>query len=198
MLSAKCPVLSIPITRLLLSTEKIALSTFLMVTIYTKIDGISERTLDRFLLRARRAARVRGQVHVLIVSSRRMKSLNWQFRGKDKPTDVLSFPAIAEVAQDFAGDIVICADIAAANARDLNHALGHELKVLLLHGVLHLAGHNHETDNGEMARKETRLRKQFGLKDGLIERHSSKFRVPSSKPSARNPELRTRNSRGAR
>jgi probable rRNA maturation factor len=146
-----------------------------MVTIDTKLNGISESALNRFVLRARRAARVRGQVHVLVVPNRRMKALNWRFRGKDKPTDVLSFPAIAEVARDFAGDIVISADIAAANARTLRHSIAQELKVLILHGVLHLGGHDHESDNGEMARKEARLRKELGLQDGLIERNSAEF-----------------------
>ncbi len=141
-----------------------------MVTIENKIGGVSERALDRFLLRVRRASHVRGQVHVLIVSNRRMKNLNWQFRGKNKVTDVLSFPAITEVSADFAGDIVISGDIAAANARTLGHTAAHEIKVLILHGVLHLAGHDHDTDNGEMAHMEQRLRAQFGLTDGLIER----------------------------
>ena len=153
-----------------------------MVTIDTRIDGISQRALESFLLRARRAARVRGQIHVLIVSNRRMKSLNWQFRGKNKPTDVLSFPAIAEVSHDFAGDIVISGDMAAANACDLNHALAHELKVLILHGVLHIAGYDHESDNGEMARIELRLRGELGLKDGLIER-SARHRARSTQES---------------
>src|SRR5690349_10091119 len=141
-----------------------------MVTIERKLTGITESALNRFALRARRAARVRGQVHVLIVSNRRMQALNWQFRGKDMPTDVLSFPAIAEVAHDFAGDIVISADMAASSARGLHHPLADELKVLILHGVLHLAGHDHESDRGEMARLEARLRVDLGLKDGLIER----------------------------
>lgn len=148
-----------------------------MITIDTRIDGVSEQALNRFLLRARRAARVRGNIHVLIVSNRRMKTLNRRFRGKNKSTDVLSFPAIAEVAHDFAGDIVISADIAKASARDLDHDLPHELKVLILHGVLHLAGHDHEADNGEMARKEALLRKQFGLKEGLIERKTNSART---------------------
>ena len=99
-----------------------------------------------------------------------MQVLNRQFRGKDAPTDVLSFPALAEVARDFAGDIVISGDIAAANAKKLQHPVKQELKVLILHGVLHLAGHDHENDGGEMARLELRLRKQLNLQDGLIER----------------------------
>jgi probable rRNA maturation factor len=166
-----------------------------MVTIDTKLTDISEQALDRFLRRARRAADLRGQVHVLIVANRRMKTLNWQFRGKNQPTDVLSFPAIAEVAHEFAGDIVISADIATANARDLGHPVAHELKVLILHGVLHLSGHDHEMDNGEMARKESRLRKELGLKDGLIERHSG-ITKQDSRRLTRKSELRTRTSRG--
>ncbi len=171
MLSAQHPDLA-----LLLSTET-ELSTFFVVTIDNKFDGISEPALDRFLVRARRAARVRGQVHVLIISSRRMKSLNRQFRGKNKATDVLSFPAIAEVARDFAGDIVISAEIAAANARLLGHPVANEIKVLILHGVLHLAGHDHENDHGKMARMESRLRRQLHLKEGLIERTRAKPQV---------------------
>jgi len=143
-----------------------------VVTIETKLNGVSEASLQRFVASARRAARVRGDVHVLVISSRRMQTLNRQFRGKDAPTDVLSFPALPEVARDFAGDIVICANIAGANARRFRHDLAQELKVLILHGVLHLAGHDHESDNGNMARLEQRLRKQLKLSDGLIERNA--------------------------
>ncbi len=149
-----------------------------MVTIETKVAGVSSSSLNRFVLRARRAAEVRGSVHVLVVSSRRMRSLNWQFRGKDQSTDVLSFPALAEVADDFAGDIVICAGIAAANARRLRHSAAHEIKVLILHGVLHLAGYDHEADRGEMARLEQRLRRRLNLRDGLIERHTRNHSEP--------------------
>jgi probable rRNA maturation factor len=143
-----------------------------MVTIDTQLDGISGPALARFLLRARRAAGLRGQAHVLIVSNVRIRTLNRKFRGKNRPTDVLSFPALAEVAHDFAGDIVISGQIAKANARRLGHPLADEVKILVLHGVLHLGGHDHESDDGEMARLERRLRKQLGLNDGLIERSS--------------------------
>lgn len=167
-----------------------------MVTIESKIGQISERALDRFLLRVRRASRVHGQVHVLIVSNRRMKNLNWRFRRKNKATDVLSFPAIAEVAPDFAGDIVISGDIAAANARSLGHSAAHEIKVLILHGVLHLAGHDHDADNGEMARMEQRLRAQFALKDSLIERsQEANSRVHTSKRTSSRSARRTSRSR---
>lgn len=145
-----------------------------MVTIESNLDGISGPALSRFLQRARRAAGLRGQAHVLIVSSARIRSLNSKFRGKKSPTDVLSFPALPEVARDFAGDIVISGEIARANAQRLGHAVSDELKILILHGLLHLGGHDHESDNGEMASIEQRLRKQLGLTDGLIERSSQR------------------------
>lgn len=141
-----------------------------MVTIESHVDGVSEASLARFLSRARRAAKLPGQVHVLLVSNARIRSLNSKFRGKKQPTDVLSFPALPEIARQFAGDIVISGPIAAANARRFGHPVAEELKVLILHGVLHLGGHDHETDRGDMARLEQRLRKQLGLHDGLIER----------------------------
>ena len=144
-----------------------------MVTIESQLEDISAPALSRFLQRARRAARVSGQAHVLIVSNARIQTLNRKFRGKQKPTDVLSFPAVAEVANRFAGDIVISADMAKANARSLGLPLAEEIKVLMLHGLLHLGGHDHESDNGEMARLEHRLRKLLGLRDGLIERSST-------------------------
>jgi probable rRNA maturation factor len=158
-----------------------------VVTIESNLQGVSKPALDRFVLRARRAAGVRGQVHVLVISSRRMRTLNRQFRRKDKPTDVLSFPALSEVARDFAGDIAISGDIASANARTLGHSAAQELKVLILHGVLHLGGHDHESDQGEMARLEQRLRTKLGLKDGLIERNSKVAATSTrkSKPAAR-------------
>ena len=96
--------------------------------------------------------------------------MNRDFRHRDKPTDVLSFPA-ARSGTDIAGDIAISATIARANARRLGHTLAKELQVLILHGVLHLAGYDHETDSGAMRRKkEERLRAQLGLPAALIAR----------------------------
>jgi probable rRNA maturation factor len=109
-------------------------------------------------------------VNVVLTSDREMRGLNRRFRSKHKPTDVLSFAPIAAVADQFAGDIVISTETAAANAQRLGHSLSQELKILVLHGMLHLAGYDHERDNGQMARKEERLRRQLGLSDGLIRR----------------------------
>lgn len=158
-----------------------------MVTFETKLSGVSAPVLSRFVRRARQAAGLPGQVHVLVVSSNRMRTLNRRFRGQDKATDVLSFPAVPAVAGDFAGDIVISAGIAAANARRLHHPLREELKVLVLHGILHLSGHDHESDNGEMARKEDRLRRKFKLAGGLIGRNNPSSPERGARDSSRRP-----------
>jgi probable rRNA maturation factor len=101
-----------------------------------------------------------------------MRVLNRRFGGQDKPTDVLSFPALAQSERGkFAGDIAVCADIAARSAMRLGHSAVKEVKILTLHGVLHLAGYDHESDNGRMARKESQLRRELGLPTGLIERN---------------------------
>ncbi len=100
-----------------------------------------------------------------------MRRLNREFRGQDRATDVLSFPAPANGA---GGELAICAPLAANNARLLGHSAGKEVQVLILHGLLHLAGYDHERDHGRMARKETKLRRVLGLPVGLIERASSR------------------------
>ena len=133
------------------------------------VQGVSRAGLERFTARACRAARLRGEVNVLIAPNAELRRLNRDFRHRDKPTDVLSFPA-ARSGKDIAGDIAISATIARANARRLGHTLAKELQVLILHGVLHLAGYDHETDSGAMRRKEERLRAQLGLPAALIAR----------------------------
>ena len=88
-------------------------------------------------------AKARGDLSVAIVSDRRMRALNRQFRGKDMVTDVLSFPSDD---RGFLGDIVIAAGVAARQAGDAGHSVQTELRVLSLHGLLHLLGYDHETD----------------------------------------------------
>jgi probable rRNA maturation factor len=141
-----------------------------MIIIRKAAPGISEPALARFALRARKAAGLRGQVNVVLTSSRDIRALNRRFRGKDEPTDVLSFPPVPVVADACAGDIVISTDIACRNARFYQHALAQELKILIVHGMLHLAGYDHESDRGGMARQEERLRRELGLSNGLIGR----------------------------
>jgi len=141
-----------------------------MVILRKRVGGLSESALERFVARAKRAARLRGTVNVLVTTSHELRILNRRFRGKDGPTDVLSFPPIFGLVKDFAGDIAISADIAAQNARRLGHSAADEVRILTLHGLLHLAGYDHERDGGEMASREERLRNTLGLPIGLIAR----------------------------
>ncbi|HXZ79152.1 MAG TPA: rRNA maturation RNase YbeY [Terriglobales bacterium] len=137
---------------------------------HKKVPGASERALARFTERARRAAGIAGRLNVLVSSNREIRHLNHQFRGKDKSTDVLSFPADPAMNSALAGEIAIAAETAIANARRLQHSTLDELKILILHGVIHLAGFDHEGDKGQMARKEAELRDRFGLPNSLIAR----------------------------
>jgi probable rRNA maturation factor len=110
---------------------------------------------------------------VAFVSDRRMKELNHFFRGRDSTTDVLSFPhepdeflsgpTATEGGSDFLGDIVISAEQAARQAKENKLTLDAEIKQLILHGLLHLCGYNHETDNGEMDARELDLRKELHI-----------------------------------
>lgn len=102
----------------------------------------------------------------LVTTDAELRRLNREFRGKDYATDVLSFPS----AGADAGEIAISWDRAAAQAREMGHDIDTELRLLMLHGALHLTGMDHETDNGEMRRAEMRWRRKFGLPLGLIER----------------------------
>jgi probable rRNA maturation factor len=117
--------------------------------------------LRDFLLElVRRVAKGRS-VTCLVTNDHELRRLNKQFRGKNYATDVLSFPP---------DEMAISLDRASAQAKELGHSLDEELRILMLHGVLHLCGMDHETDSGEMRRTETRWRKKFGLPSGLIER----------------------------
>ena len=144
-----------------------------MVIFKKKVAGLSAESLNSFVLRARKAARIKGTVDVLVTGNGDMRSLNQRFRGKNKPTDVLSFPSESSAngrRNPFAGEIAISAEIALDNARRLGHAGALEVKVLVLHGILHLAGFDHERDNGEMASQEAYLRRVLRLPLSLTER----------------------------
>ena len=127
-------------------------------------------------------ARARGVVCVALVSDRRVRALNRAYRRKDYATDVLSFPnktappfvpavsPVSSVVERFLGDIVIARGVARRQAREAGHSERTELRVLALHGLLHLLGYDHEQDDGRMLRVERRLRRKGGLHEGLIER----------------------------
>ena len=118
--------------------------------------------------------RARGILSVALVSDAQIRKLNQRYRGKDYATDVLSFPASAEphsaALPSRLGDIVIGTGVTRRQARSAGHSVATELRVLALHGLLHLIGYDHETDDGAMERVERRLRKKGGLRVGLIDR----------------------------
>jgi len=168
-----------------------------LVILRKTVAGLSPSTLERFVLRARRAVRLPSQVNVLVTNSRELQSLNRRFRDADKPTDVLSFPApLAGFGETnrVAGDVAISADIARENARRLGHSVADEVKILALHGILHLAGFDHEHDHGEMARKESQLRRRLKLEVGLIERTLPRPRKISSRKDGNHRKPGTRRS----
>ena len=111
----------------------------------------------------------RGVVTVAVVPDARIRQLNRRYRHTNKATDVLSFPA-DEPGQ--LGDVVIALGVARRQAAAARHSLATELRVLTLHGLLHLLGYDHERDAGEMSRLERRLRRSGGLRAGLIEREA--------------------------
>src|SRR5438270_12529485 len=114
--------------------------------------GVNAAQLQRFARRAQKLSEVQGEVDILIATNKGLRELNRRFRRKNKPTDVLSFP------RPSGGDIAISAQIALDNAQRYGHSLAAELGILVLHGMLHLVGYDHESDNGHMARAEARLR----------------------------------------
>lgn len=104
----------------------------------------------------------------LVTDDRELRRLNLQFLGQDCPTDVLSFSSGAE--GEFLGEMAISAERAAEQARAFSHSIEREISILMLHGLLHLTGLDHQGDRGRMARAEKRWRKALGLAAGLIER----------------------------
>ncbi len=120
------------------------------------------------------AARLEAQVTggrrftCMVAGDAELQRLNRQFLGHDYPTDVLSFPSPGP--DGFLGEIAISVERAAEQARERGHSLESEIEILMLHGVLHLLGMDHQKDRGRMARAERRHRQELGLSEGLIER----------------------------
>ncbi|SRR5258708_30885246 len=137
------------------------------MVVFKKTANRADRVaLTRFARRARELAGISGDVAILVTGDRQLRDLNRRFRRKDKATDVLSFPH----ADGTGGDIAVSADMAKQNARRYGHEPLEELKILVLHGMLHLAGYDHETDNGKMTAREHDLRVRLKLPASLIDR----------------------------
>jgi probable rRNA maturation factor len=122
---------------------------------------VPRRPLRDFLTELEKRVARKRTVTCLITTDAELRRLNRRFRGKNYATDVLSFPP---------DEMAISLDRAAAQAKELGHSLDQELRILMLHGVLHLCGMDHQADSGEMLRAEIRWRRKLGLPAGLIER----------------------------
>ena len=134
---------------------------------------VARGPLEEFFRRVLREMKLRdSDITICFVSDAEIARMNWAFRGKKGPTDVLSFPAGTEkkkktytesTEKSYLGDIAIAPETARRYAKKNGRSLSNELRVLILHGVLHLLGYDHETDRGEMDRIERKMRRRFGL-----------------------------------
>ena len=143
---------------------------------FRRVPGnLRRRPIERFA-RTLQADVAKGRAFdCLITGDAELRRLNREFRGKDAATDVLSFPVSPlpdgrGSVRGRVGDIAVSLGRARAQARVFGHTLEQEIQILMLHGVLHLLGMDHERDNGRMARAEKRWRSRLGLPNGLIER----------------------------
>ena len=152
--------------------------------------SLRRAAIERFARRLQKDVAKGRAFDMLITGDAELRRLNRDFRGQDYATDVLSFPAgqalpngrgsdgsgtlpsepRTSVRGCFLGDIAISLGRARAQSREFGHSIEQEVQILMLHGVLHLCGHDHESDSGAMARAEKRWRASLGLPNGLIER----------------------------
>jgi probable rRNA maturation factor len=147
------------------------------VTFRRAAADVRPRALGGFARRLQTEVAKGRAFDCLITGDAELRKLNRKWRGQDYATDVLSFPAVrpplpesrGSVSEPL-GDLAISLARARAQAREFGHSTEDEVRILMLHGVLHLLGMDHETDNGQMARAEKRWRKALGLENGLIER----------------------------
>lgn len=153
----------------------------LLIVFRTKAKDLDRLFIRRFAQRVSLEVAEGGSFCCAIASDKLLRELNLRFRGKDMPTDVLSFPSPSP--SGYLGDLAISFDRAAAQAAEHGHSVENEIGILLLHGVLHLLGHDHETDRGRMRRIEAAWRVKLGLPAGLIERSATKRsrRKPTAK-----------------
>jgi len=139
-----------------------------LVLFETPARGLRRRELQQFALRLQGEVSGGAAFCCLVSSDEHLRQLNREFRNADYPTDVLSF---ASPSPDGGlGDMAISVDRAAEQAQRHGHDTHTELRILMLHGLLHLLGHDHQCDGGRMRRLETRWRKALDLPSGLIER----------------------------
>ena len=136
-----------------------------------EIDNQTNLVVDEEFLNSVATSLTQKDIELLITSQDDIQKINHNFRGLDKPTDVLSFP-YEDMPMAPLGSIVISSWHVETKAKELEHTQNDELALLFIHGLLHLLGYDHEVDNGEMRNKETELIKKFNLPDSLIVRNS--------------------------
>jgi probable rRNA maturation factor len=144
-----------------------------LITYRRKPATLDSQSLQSFAEVLRDRVAKGRDFHCRITNDAELQSLNAQFRRKNYATDVLSFPDLSvpnTAREQSLGDIAISIDRARAQARECRHAIEDEIRILMLHGVLHLLGMDHESDSGQMKRTEIRWRRKLGLPAGLIER----------------------------
>ncbi len=145
--------------------------------------ALPRRELRNFVRSACEAIPLEGEISVLLTTDAAVQAMNRTYRRKNRPTDVLSFPAAMTGVPgepQLAGDLAVSLDTAERQASEFGHSLLLEVKILLLHGMLHLAGFDHEQDGGQMARRERALRRKLDLPPGLIQRAA--LRAPKVRP----------------
>lgn len=133
-----------------------------------RLDAVDRRELKDFAASLAKNLADASRFTCLLTGDRELQRLNRSFLGNDYPTDVLSFPAYDSTGD--LGEMAISIDRAKVQADEFGHSCVDEIRILMLHGLLHLAGHDHERDNGEMARAERKWRRTFGLPATLIAR----------------------------
>ena len=138
-----------------------------LITYRRKPATLDLDALEAFAEVLRKSVAKGREFHCRITNDEELQALNRQYRRKDYATDVLSFP---ETGSGYLGDIAISLQRARAQAKDFGHSIEEELSILLLHGVLHVTGLDHETDRGRMAQAERRWRRKLGLSTSLTER----------------------------
>jgi probable rRNA maturation factor len=144
------------------------------VTFRRAAADVRARALTVFARKLEREVAKGAAFDTLITGDAELRKLNREFRGKDYATDVLSFPAVGgQGSPTHIGDLAISVARARAQAKQYGHTVEQEIRILILHGLLHLLGMDHERDGGRMARAEKRWRRELGLPDGLIERVQS-------------------------
>ncbi len=135
-----------------------------------ELDNRTSLPVDTDMLQRVALKCTERDLELILCDDETIRELNREYRGKDRPTDVLSFPLSGDLPHQPLGSLVVSADRVREKASELGHREAEELTLLFIHGLLHLLGYDHETDEGEMRAKEEALIRELGLPESLIVR----------------------------